>query len=204
MTAVRPLGPSLHRPKPSLPRHLVARETREAARFSWRWFRARHLPLAATGLVWNAVMATICVKVLTAPEQSAWGLLFLSPHLGAGLWMLYYTLASALNRTTIDVSRERLTIRHGPLPWPGVRDLDLPGHSLKQLYCEAWMRKPWMADLSKVVYDLNALDASGQKVELVPGIENRNQVLYLELALEKQLGIEDALVEGEAATRIPA
>jgi hypothetical protein len=135
--------------------------------------------------------------------SNPWELVFALPHLGVGLWLLYFSLAGLLNRTTVEVSRERLTIRHGPLPWPGERDLDLPGHSLKQLYCEAWRRKQFLFQRAATVYDLSALDTSGHRVELLSGIENRNQVFYLELALEKQLGIEDALVEGEAATRLP-
>ena len=204
MSAVHPLGPSLQRPKPALPGHLEAEETRDAARLSWRWLRADHLRMGAVGVLWNTILAIVCVKALTRPEPSPAELVFMLPHLGVGLWLLYFSLAGVLNRTTIDVSRERLSIRHGPLPWPGERDLELPGNCLKQLYGEAWRRSQFLFQRAGTVYDLKALDADGHEVELLSGIEDRSQVLYLELALEKQLGIEDAPVEGELATRIPA
>ncbi len=188
---------------PALPRQLEVEETEETTRISWRWFRAMHVRMGAASLVWNAVLATICVKVLTSPDTSPLELIFLLPHLGAGLWLLYFTLAGALNRTTVTVDRERLTLRHGPLPWPGAPDTELPGPSLSQLSCTSWQRKQFLFQRAGSVYELNALDASGHPVQLVSGLEELDQVLYLELALERQLGIEDAPVEGELATRIP-
>lgn len=194
----------LLRPRPALPRQFEVEEAGETTRISWRWFRPVHVHMGAVSLVWNAILAGVCVKVLTSPGTSPLELIFLLPHLGAGLWLLYFTLAGALNRTTITVDREQLTLLHGPLPWPGTPDRQLPGPSLSQLYCTAWRRKQFLFQPAGTVYELSALDASGHPVELVSGLEEHNQVLFLELALERQLGIEDAPVEGELATRIPA
>ena len=53
-------------------------------------------------------------------------------------------------------------------------------------------------------YNLFALDRKGRKVKLITGLMEKDQVLYLEQALERRLGIEDAPVDGGLATRTSA
>jgi hypothetical protein len=109
-------------------------------------------------------------------------------------------LMGFLNRTTIEVSRNQLTIRHGPLPGPGNRDV--LGRQFTQLYGEEIVKTN--KGSKSYTYDLIALDREGRKIKLLSDLTERDQVLYLEQTLERRLGIEDEPVDGEVATRTSA
>jgi hypothetical protein len=55
-------------------------------------------------------------------------------HLAIGVGLTYTTLTIYLNRTVLEVDEGRLTVRNGPLPWPGNRALEVS--DLEQLYCQ--------------------------------------------------------------------
>ncbi len=186
----------LRREKAPLPTRFHLEDDGAATRISWRWFRASHLALAALCIVWDGFLF---VWYNIALSRGEW-LMVLFPvlHVLAGLGLTYSTLAGFLNSTRIEVRRDQLTIRHGPLPWRGNRTL--PGRSLTQLYGEEVIQRS-EGQRTGTVYNLVALDKEGRKVKLLTGLEQKELVLYLEQALERRLGIEDAPVEGEVAIR---
>jgi hypothetical protein len=98
------------------------------------------------------------------------------------------------------VSRNSLSIRHGPLPWTGNRQMS--GRELTQLYGVENSRTS--KGSTTYTYDLLALDREGRTIKLISGLTDKDQVLYLEQTLERRLGIEDAPVDGEVAKRTSA
>ena len=60
-------------------------------------------------------------------------LLFSVLHVAVGVVMTYATLCGFMNRTVLRVSGGELTVRHGPLPFPGNRQVLTA--DIKQLYC---------------------------------------------------------------------
>jgi hypothetical protein len=46
--------------------------------------------------------------------------------------MIYYAITGYVNKTTVNVDYGQLTVRHGPLPWWGDRQIE-PTH-IVQLY----------------------------------------------------------------------
>jgi hypothetical protein len=91
-----------------------------------------------------------------------------------------------------------LLIRHGPIPWPG--NHTLTRQELAQLYGE----KIRHTRKKKVTYtySLMATTRSGGTVKLLEGLEDLEQVRYLEHTLEQRLGIKDRRVGGENGTGV--
>jgi hypothetical protein len=189
--------PTLVRAKAALPPGLQVEDEGTATRISWRWFGLKHLLLLGFCIVWDGALLAVYTSVLTSGNAPLVSLLFPLIHVGVGVWLTYTALAGLLNRTEIDVSRAELTIRHGPLPWPGNKTL--PGRSLAQLYVGEVFTKRNASQTA--VYNLLAVDREGRKVTLLTNLEEKDQALYLEQVLEQRLGIEDASVDGELATR---
>jgi hypothetical protein len=95
-----------------------------------------------------------------------------------------------VNSTRIAVEGGILTVRHGPLPWPGNRSL--PVADLQQLFCEEVVGSKGSRS-----YRLNAVLKTGKKLRLVTALKEPDQALYLEQLLETRLGIVDVAVAGE-------
>jgi hypothetical protein len=186
--------PRRMRPKAALPERFQVEEDGQSTVLSWRWFRVRHVFMAFFCLFWDGSLAMMYSRMLAQEDPSLTGLLFPLLHVGAGMFLTYSTLAGFVNRTRIEASRSELRIQHGPLPWPGNRAW--ASREITQLYGME------VKDSERsTTYRLLALDRQGRKVKLLSGLEDKDQVLYLEQALERRLGIEDGPVDGELATR---
>ncbi|WP_224362216.1 hypothetical protein [Hyalangium versicolor] len=192
--------PRLVRAKASLPEKFQVEDDGVSTRISWRWFSVIHAFLIFFCIAWDGFLFTWYGIALSSDNAPLIALIFPIAHVAAGVGLTYYTLTGLLNRTRIEVSRNRLSIRHGPLPWPGNRDV--PGRQFTQLYGVEQIRSN--KGSQTLTYDLIAIDREGKSVKLLGGLTAKDQVLYLEQTLERRLGIEDAPVEGEIATRTSA
>jgi DNA-directed RNA polymerase subunit RPC12/RpoP len=196
--ATRRLAP--HRPKVARPARLREEEDDQRIVLSWRWLDLKHVSTVRLCVVWNVILVLPLTRG-TLPGDWPMHL----PNVGIGLYLGYVSLAGLLNTTRVEASQRGLIIRQGPLPWPGNRTI--PCHTLTQLYCqERGGRRGILPALARVFlsssYRLLALDARGREVKLLSGIADKEQALYLEQALERQLGIEDSPVAGELAERM--
>ena len=189
------------RPKAALPQRFQVDEDGPVTRITWRWFNPVHIFMAFFCVIWDGFLifwyGMALSKGASGEEVPLVAILFPLGHLAAGVFITYFTLAGFLNRTRVEVSRDQLTIHHGPLPWPGNKDL--PGRQLTQLFGEEITRRS--KNGVTVTYDLVAVNRENRKVKLLTGLTERDQVLYLEQTLERRMGIEDAPVEGEVAIR---
>lgn len=193
--------PRALRPKLSVPRCFDLEETAETTRISWSWFRPEYAMVGFWGLALDLFSGTLLLKQLSGESSLEPGAVaFLFMLLVGGLGLLYCALTGALNRTTVEAGPEGLSIRHGPLPWPG--NQDLPRRLLKQLHGMENARRPLFAWYGQG-WDLKAVDAEGRKLTLLPRLEEQEQVLFLEQALQSRLGIEDAPMQEEMAPRAP-
>ncbi|MDY7230752.1 hypothetical protein [Hyalangium rubrum] len=189
------------RPKVALPSNFRVEEDGPTTRISWRWFNPlTHLFLAFFCIAWDGFLVVWYGIALNMEDKPIIMILFPIAHVAVGVGLTYSTLTGFVNRTRIEVNRDQLTIRHGPLPWRG--NQDLPGRQLTQLYGEEVARTN--KGSTTYSYDLLALDREGRKVKLLSGLTEKDQVLYLEQTLERKLGIEDAAVDGELARRTHA
>ncbi|MEQ8763870.1 MAG: hypothetical protein RL885_08085 [Planctomycetota bacterium] len=123
-------------------------------------------------------------------------LFFLFPliHVAVGLALTYFVVASFFNRTTLQCRDGRLTVTHGPFPWPGKRDLD--ASDIAQLYTKERIRRGNNGGVH-TSYQLRLRTKGGQDVKLLSSLNEPDQAMYIEQEIEKHLGIEDRSVRGE-------
>ncbi len=119
----------------------------------------------------------------------------------------YMALAGVVNKTVIRLGR-RLSIRHGPLPWPGNRTIDAA--RIRQLYVVRRERYRWhrihdhrhdLHTLREPVlvtwFALRAVLDDGTSLTLIDRIDDEEEAAWLERAIEQRLGIADQPVRSE-------
>jgi hypothetical protein len=162
-------------------------------RIARRWFSWQYVVLLVFCIIWDGCVVFWYKVSLTASGVPLLAVVIPLVHVAVGLGLTYTVVAGFLNRTVISVSPERLTVRHGPLPWFGNRDL--PSREIEQLYCE---RRVTETDDGQVVrFELAASLHDGRKVRLLKGLDAANQAQYIEQEVERWLGIVDQPVDGE-------
>lgn len=117
--------------------------------------------------------------------------------LTVGIGMAYYGLAGLLNTTHLVIGGGKLSVRHRPVPWFGVRGI--PTDCIEQL-CGAEHSIPTGTGAA-TTYRLYALLTEGRKSNLLSGLRDSDQALFIESEIERHLGIEDRPVRGEIRKR---
>jgi hypothetical protein len=153
-----------------------------------RWFGLRYLALLAFCIFWDGFL----FLWYTHAPRDAPLVFFVFPllHVGAGLVVTYVAITGLFNHTRITVDATGVTVKHGPLPFPG--NATIPRAELAQLFCEEVR-----SNKGAHTYRLSAIVARGAKRALLSGLPNAAQARYLEQRIEERLGIVDAEVVGE-------
>ncbi len=134
-----------------------------------QWLRAFHVPL---WLEWSTVVA------------------------GNGL-LAYLLLALLFNSTWFTVASGRLTVRHGPLPWPWNRDLD--ASRIERLVTVSRITKSTSSSSGpgrqrstsySVTYEVHA--GMADRLVLLDRFRIREEALFVEQTLRGHLGIGHA------------
>jgi len=174
-----------------MPEKFVVDERPGRFEVRWRWFGFSHVFLGFFSLVWNGFMVMWFGTALIEKEPMM--ALFGSLHALAGLTVGYLALTGFTNSTRVSLENGQLTVKHGPLPWPGGgswrRD------ELAQLYGEEDVRRG--RNGVSIVYTLAAMLRDGRRVKLVKGLAEKAQVLWLERTFEGRMQIVDVPVTGE-------
>ena len=155
------------------------------------WFGMQTLFLTAFAVFWGGFL--FCWYGNIPEDSPLLFVLFPLLHVGAGVAISYIALTGWFNRTHVTVGQGRLGVRHGPLPWPGNKDID--AHDVKQLYAKEKISRS--RNSTSVTYELRAVTKSGRNIKLVGGLESQEQAIFIEQKIEKYLRIEDAPVSGE-------
>ncbi len=112
----------------------------------------------------------------------------------SGLWVaaiaaiptIYFTLAVFVNRTDIFISKNRLALKHKPVPWPGNKQGS--AQDIKQIHIRDVVNR----GRETVTYLVLAETRSGEIIKLVSGLHSKEQALFIEKTVEKYLGLVDA------------
>lgn len=96
--------------------------------------------------------------------------------------LTYSTLAELLNKTTLRIADGVLCVRHGPIPWRGIREL--PSDRIWRLY----VRKS--RGFNSVTYDVFVEDEQETPIELISGLPSLAQAEFIAWVVEDHLGIE--------------
>ena len=181
------------RPPAPQPRSITIEDLGSGLRLTRSWFTLQALFLTVFCIVWDSFLVFWYSKVL---EPNAPWIMAVFPvmHVAIGIFLTYTTLALYLNRTVLEVNEGRLTVRHGPLPWPGNREVDVS--ELEQLYCEEKASQGRRGAVS-YTYNVCGLLKGGRRVTVLSSLPDRDQALFVEQIIEKYLGIEDGPVGGE-------
>lgn len=179
------------RPLVEMPKGITVQDTEMGLAITYRWFNLTTIGLIVFAVFWNGFMLFWHTMALmtSAYMMSLFGLL----HTAVGIFVGYIALAGIFNTTTITADRETLSIRHGPLPWPGNRQV--PVHTLTQIYCQENISHT--RNGTQYSYELAAILQDAGRQKLVGKFNTPLQALYIEQELERYLGIQDVPVSGE-------
>lgn len=180
------------------PRAITVEDTGGAVRITRRWYAPAYWVLLAFCFVWNGAVGVFLLLIVRKSGMPWLMLLFPVVHVTVGLGLLYFTLAGLLNRTVVEAERgHALTVRHGPLPWPGAVALETS--SVVQLFVTATRRVDRDGD-PRTTYALAALTKAGARVPVLRTVGlPLEDALFLEQELERHLGLRDVPVAGEVA-----
>ena len=163
---------------------------------SWRWFSPlKHLFMLVFAVGWNAFL--LFWYTSAAGGDAPW-LFYVFPlvHVAVGIGIGYGALAGVFNRTTITIERDTLSVRHGPLPWLGNREISK--QDLQQLFCreKVAQRRGNNSHGGTISYEVHA-QLGDSEVKLIGGLSDARQAMYIEQLFETTLGIKDVRVAGE-------
>ena len=183
----------LRRPPIPQPARITLEDLGDGLRLTRRWFTWTVLVLTAFCAFWDGFL--VVWYWIAFSQGGPWPMVvFPVLFVVLGIFLTYLTLALYLNRSILELRDGRLTVRHGPLPWPGQRDLDTS--DLEQLFCQEKMSQGRNGAVS-FTYNVNGLLKGGQRVQLLGSLPDREQALFVEQVVEGYLGIEDRPVGGE-------
>jgi hypothetical protein len=174
-----------------LPDKLELRNEGSGIEIIRKWFGWKTLFLTVFAVFWDGFL--LVWYSFTLPMGLTLFTLFPLIHVAAGVGITYTALTGWINRTRIRVDQGRISVRHGPLPWLGNKDLD--GSTLKQLYSKEKVSRG--RNSTSITYEVHAITNTGKNVKLVSGLESSEQALYIEQEIERYFGIEDAPVRGQ-------
>lgn len=174
---------------------VVVRESDGRLELVYRWHHSYHLQMALASFVWIAFLLWAAYDKATSGEGSVPDAI-LGAALGSlvGGYLFYIALAGLLNKTTVVVDKDRLSVSHAPLPWR--RAQTFPVSHLKQLYVQR-KSPPWWNQRTIPTFSLCALLATGTRVKLIEGRAQDTDLLFLEKTLESHLAIQDQAMPEE-------
>lgn len=181
------------RVKVPLPPRFKVEEEPGVLRLSWRWFTMQTLLLLLFCIAWDSFLTFWYGIALTAKNTPWIMVVFPIGHLAVGVGLTYSTIASLFNRSIVEVGLDTLRVRHGPIPWRG--NVSLSAEDVVQVFCEESSSRTRSG--VSVRYSVNAVLHGNRTVRLLSGLEDRQQALYIEQAIERRLRIPDAVVPGE-------
>lgn len=163
---------------------------------SRRWFGAGIIFMTVFAVFWNGFLA---IWFGIAISQGI-GIMaaFGSIHALVGIGMIYYVIAGYRNYTHVRVNPESIAVTHEPMPWFGAKSI--PSQGIQQLYSKRRVSSSSSSSgrsRTSVSYEVRVIDGQGRDISLIKGLQEDNQALFIEQAIEKHLGIKDRPVRGE-------
>ncbi len=146
-----------------------------------RWSSRAGLLVALAAGVCNAV--TVFALIDGTVEIA----LLLGLAIGS-LLLTYVGIALFVNRTTITVDRNRLTVRNGPLPWWGRREL--ASKDVLRLYCRQVVSEDPDDDSRTASYLVDVATKEGKRLVLLSSLPTVEQARYIHRRLARHLKIE--------------
>lgn len=156
-----------------------------------RWYTRNIIFLTVFTVFWDGFML-FWYGVSFASGQYSMAL-YGSLHALIGIFLTYKVITGYVNKTYIQVDSRSISIRHGPVPALGNKNIG--ARDIRQLYSKETIQSSRRGVSYR--YDLYAITGSGKHIKLLSGLESAEQVLYIEQQMESFLHIKDEPVSGE-------
>ena len=194
-----PVNSKSHSPRTSqgraLPERFHVEHGASGLTVTWHWRADGHGSTLVILAVFVALLAAgwLWASVNLKPEDTGFRI--------AGFWWVFFSalltygaFAAFLNRTVLTATRERLSLRSGPLPAALSREVD--ASAVAQLWCEKHESRSSDRNTTTTSYSLNATLKDGRVVRFVKdfGLEDAQA---LERLIESYLGIANRATSGE-------
>lgn len=189
-------------PRPLAPKPAKYRVVDDGFRLeiSWSWFTPLVFGLLVFAIAWNSFLVGWYSMASGMPEDFGamrWiFLIFPIGHVAVGLGLIYTVLTMFLNSTTISIDGGQLTVRHGPIYFPGGLTLDVA--DIDQFYV-VQVSQPTKGDGTTLQATLRVRTRDNHSHDLICGLHDASEGVYLEQTLEKFLRITDVRVAGEVS-----
>ncbi len=182
--------PAVKRRDVPMPKGLTVVDFGTSIEITRRWFCPLFLFLLVFCVIWNGFVLVWhgMALVMGAGFMSCFGLL----HTAVGIGLAYYVVAGFVNSTKICADRSQVEVRHGPLPWPGAKNI--PAGQIAQIYCRETISHGKNGPQYR--YRVEIVRKGNTRWTLLT-LDDADQALYIEQELERHLGIEDRSVHGE-------
>ncbi|MFT4844098.1 MAG: hypothetical protein ACJA0V_000382 [Planctomycetota bacterium] len=142
--------------------------------------------------------AVVVFKRATFDSAEQYKIVISSKAMEVTAGLAYLTLAIMLNSTEIRASSRRLTVKSGPLPFPG--SVDVHSEDIDQIWVEekiSQSRSSKGRTSTSVHFPVFMRMQDGTKKTLLRYGQDSDMSLFLEQQIEMHLGIEDRAVRGE-------
>jgi hypothetical protein len=142
---------------------IVCEKQEEGIALTQHWFSWMSVATVPFSVFLGALVVG-AYTLLPDGDLSVLSAVLLLPGILLALAVGYYSLARLVNSTVVTLTSGELSIRHGPLPWPGNRTV--PVHNVKEFRCQRQPSRNYAGDVWET-YTLNAVLDDGRDVELL-------------------------------------
>jgi len=159
-------------------------------RISWRWFSWHAMRGIIFAAIFSVPFAFVLYAYLNSPDKS-WP----APALVITLLLalpaaatIYGWLAYVVNRTTVRVDAERVSVRHGPLPWLGAKDVakaDIDGVVSERVINDSSDSSDGTIFQPREIYLVKVMLKSGKTLSLVTGLRSPDQARFIAQQIRK-------------------
>lgn len=155
-----------------------------------RWFHVSYFFMLFFCIAWDSFLFFWYASALNGNPGNGMDLMaiiFPIAHVAVGVGLTYYVFAGFLNTTTIHLQDEQLTVRHGPVPWFGKRDLRTD--EIESVELEFNYSSNNGPTAGAFHFSVCVQDTDGKQIPLAKGLKT-NQAQYIAWQVANHLDVE--------------
>ena len=153
-------------------------------RISWRWISMRAVGAFLFIALWDGILAAVIYGAFLGKALPLSVLAVLLPMGVIGAAMTYAVIAYLINRTSVRVDGARVSVRHGPLPWFGAKDVSRA--AIDRVLSEKHAQLDDDGGFEpRTTYTVMLLLKGGVALSLVAGLHAPEQALFIEQQIRK-------------------
>lgn len=153
------------------------------------WFTPMAFGLLLFCVMWDSFLVLWYATTLSSQIASFQWIAIVFPlgHVAVGVGLTWTVVAMFLNTTTIQADYEALSVRHGPVKWPGNKSMR--AEEITQIICDEVKgdENRW--------YRLFVRTVDGRKVKLLSRISDEDEAQFIRQEIERFLGLSEGLSE---------